>query len=237
MIKRILDDNDRAWLSGGIVLIVLCWAIGMTPWFVEVFKERGVIGDFFGGLSAPVIGLASIVLVYSAFKAQVLANRIQIQAIKDEREARKKEEQNRAIEDGFSRLEKILDRICYVRIDNGDVRNRYSGIDGVYRFAVDCKRNAGGPYFENEILMDTICHWLFEGRILLRKSKDVHSLDYAAVADRLKTIYAFSLAQCLNTLLETPHPPTLAEPFQRIAREKRLFDSMLGITPLATAEE
>lgn len=229
MIKKILDDVDRSWFYGVLALVVLFWGIGLTPEFIGWFKERGVIGDYFGGLASPAIGIVSIILVYSALKAQVLANRIQVQAIKDERDARKQDEYQRAIEDGFARLEKILDRVGYSRIEGGGVRTYYVGIDGVYRFAVDCKRSGGAPFFENEILIDTLCHWLFDAGRLLRKAHESTAIDSPDVFHRLKIVYAFSLAQCLNTLLETSCLPGLDEPFQRIAREKETFESLLGI--------
>lgn len=229
MIKNILDDEDRSWFNWILLLIALFWVIGLTPWFPEWLKERGVVGDYFGGLASPAIGLASIILVYSALKAQVLANRIQIQALKDERDARKHEEHQRAVEEGFARLEKILDRVGYVRIEGGGVRNAYFGIDGAYRFAVDCKRSGGAPYLENEILIDTLCYWLFEARLLLRKALEAPSIDAQEVSDRLKVVYAFSLVQCLNTLLETSPLSGLDEPFHRMAREKQSFESILDL--------
>jgi hypothetical protein len=229
MIKNILDDEDRSWFNSILALIALFWLIGLAPWLPDWLEERGVVGDYFGGLASPAIGLASIILVYSALKAQVLANRIQIQALKDERDARKHDEHQRAIEEGFARLEKILDRVGYVRIEGGGVRNAYFGIDGAYRFAVDCKRSGGAPYLENEILIDTLCHWLFEAKLLLRKAHEAPSIDAQEVSDRLKAVYAFCLVQCLNTLLETSPLSGLDEPFHRMAREKQSFESMLGL--------
>lgn len=235
MINNILDDEDRSWFNSILALIALFWLIGLAPWLPDWLEERGVVGDYFGGLASPAIGLASIILVYSALKAQVLANRIQIQALKDERDARKHDEHQRAVEEGFARLEKILDRVGYVRIEGGGVRNAYFGIDGAYRFAVDCKRSGCAPYLENEILIDTLCYWLFEARLLLRKALDVPTIDYQEVSGRLKVVYAFSLVQCLNTLLESSPLSGLEEPFHRVAHEKQLFESILEFIPVAEA--
>ena len=41
------------------------------------FSELGTIGDWFGGLSGPLIGLSSFILVYLAFRLQAEQNRLQ----------------------------------------------------------------------------------------------------------------------------------------------------------------
>lgn len=54
-------------------------------WLGNVFKfgtETGPIGDTIGGITSPVIGFFSAILVYFAFRAQIKANKLQMKAIR-----------------------------------------------------------------------------------------------------------------------------------------------------------
>ncbi len=66
------------WLFWGITLFAVIVApILMTRyWGLIDFSSTGQIGDTIGGLTAPVIGLASAFLIYKAFQAQIQANNL-----------------------------------------------------------------------------------------------------------------------------------------------------------------
>ncbi len=72
----------------GIVLIFLSLYIFTRPAYFENwnFSDTGQIGDTIGGITAPIINLIGAFLVYISFQAQIKANEIQAEALKDEKE-------------------------------------------------------------------------------------------------------------------------------------------------------
>lgn len=83
------DEQDFKWgqtiLIVGITLVVFTpYLLSSTPWSIVDFSETGQIGDTIGGISAPICSLVGAILVFYSFKAQVIANKIQANAFKDE---------------------------------------------------------------------------------------------------------------------------------------------------------
>lgn len=68
---------------GGICILILPWLFTSYSWNLN-FLKTGQIGDTIGGITAPVIGFMSALLIYFSFMIQYRANRLQWQAIKDE---------------------------------------------------------------------------------------------------------------------------------------------------------
>lgn len=64
-----------------------------APSFFPVFniKSTGEIGDTIGGITSPIIGIASAFLIYWSFQAQNRANEIQFELLKSEGQNRKVE--------------------------------------------------------------------------------------------------------------------------------------------------
>lgn len=81
------DDNSLIFALTAILIVFLIgWVTFMTAWPSEkTYECTGVIGDTIGGLTAPIIGIASAILVYIAFKEQKKANDIQTSALNKER--------------------------------------------------------------------------------------------------------------------------------------------------------
>lgn len=86
-------------LFGALFLLVV------SPWLFTrfhifdwlVFSNRtGVIGDTIGGITAPFLNLAGAVLIYLSFSQQMEANKIQFNALKEDK-AEKKDTQNIAL--------------------------------------------------------------------------------------------------------------------------------------------
>lgn len=83
-----LDKNVK-WilLIGAPILILMPILTTQLDWLYD-FTNTGNIGDTIGGVTAPVIGVVSALLIYFSFRAQIAANRIiinqmKIQAIED----------------------------------------------------------------------------------------------------------------------------------------------------------
>jgi len=91
--QELLDNQTkhRRWakyaLFGGVFLLVFTpFIFTRTAWFDWiVFKDTGAIGDTIGGITAPFLNLAGAVLIYLSFSQQMEANKIQFNALKDDK--------------------------------------------------------------------------------------------------------------------------------------------------------
>lgn len=71
-----LDRNVKRILwFGAPILILIPILTTQLDWFFD-FTKTGNIGDTLGGITAPVIGVVSALLIYFSFRAQITANRI-----------------------------------------------------------------------------------------------------------------------------------------------------------------
>jgi len=71
-----LDKNVKwiLWI-GAPILILMPILTTQFDWLFD-FTHTGSIGDTIGGVTAPVIGVVSALLIYFSFRAQIAANRI-----------------------------------------------------------------------------------------------------------------------------------------------------------------
>lgn len=83
-----MTKNNTAFLLIGIALIFLSLYLFTKPAFLSSwdFSNTGQIGDTIGGITAPIINLLGAFLVYISFQEQLRANRIQVEALNDEKE-------------------------------------------------------------------------------------------------------------------------------------------------------
>ena len=83
-----MNKKDIFYLTSGIILIFLSIYLFTRPVIFSQFDltATGQIGDTIGGISAPLINLIGAYLVYISFKTQLQANKIQIQALNDEKD-------------------------------------------------------------------------------------------------------------------------------------------------------
>lgn len=86
------------------------------------FEETGTIGDTIGGITAPITSLLGSFLVYFALRAQIDANKLIQDQIKDQ----KTEEINR------KRIQSITDQIAMVKFDLNDFT--YSHVQTVVEY-------------------------------------------------------------------------------------------------------
>ena len=93
--------NEKGWLArnAGILFLFAFIATISAPyiftqfsiWPYIDFTNTGSIGDTIGGITAPIINIFAALLVYLAFREQVKANDIQVEALNEERKIRKVE--------------------------------------------------------------------------------------------------------------------------------------------------
>ena len=83
-----MTKRNSIFLFIGIVLIFLSLYLFTKPALFKGwdFSNTGQIGDTIGGITAPIINLIGAFLVYISFQEQLRANRIQVQALNDEKE-------------------------------------------------------------------------------------------------------------------------------------------------------
>lgn len=102
--------QNVAILVIGIILIFVSLFLFTKPaiWSIWDFSNTGEIGDTIGGITAPIINLIGAFLVYVSFKAQVSANKIQTDALSDEKERNKN---NNLFEKHLSLFDNIQSRL------------------------------------------------------------------------------------------------------------------------------
>jgi len=82
-----MNKNNIAILIIGIILIFISLYIFTRPAIFSAwdFSSTGQIGDTIGGITGPVINLIGAFLVYISFQAQIKANKIQSDALAEEK--------------------------------------------------------------------------------------------------------------------------------------------------------
>jgi hypothetical protein len=82
-----MNKNNIAILIFGIILIFISLYIFTRPAIFSTwdFSSTGQIGDTIGGITGPVINLIGAFLVYISFQAQIKANKIQSDALAEEK--------------------------------------------------------------------------------------------------------------------------------------------------------
>lgn len=125
--------NKLPALATGILSIgiigVLCSPFVFTRSIGLIsFTETGQIGDTIGGLTAPVVGLVSSILVYLALLSQVEANAIVQGQINDQREAGEKQKNFDSLIEIYRQIKDDLDTFNVVRNEAiGNFRKRMIG--------------------------------------------------------------------------------------------------------------
>lgn len=237
------------WVWGSLGAACLLWVVAAcTPWLNNWLGSRGQVGDFLGGVSAPVFGFVGMVLVYRSFQAQVKANQLQIEALKAEqeareadrelqiealkveRESRREDDEEKAVEDAVKRLNGILDHACYER-RHEEPQHVFNGVTAIFHFCKDMGHDtrAGIVFERNAVLPDVIHLWLFEATSALRWASDAGSDRFEELKAHVYPLYAFAISKSLNTLVEKSGfvGGTASEAINRVAKAKKAFDRAL----------
>lgn len=88
------ENRYKKILIIGIVIIALMPTVfTRNTWFKAFdFTETGQIGDTIGGITAPFVGILGAILVYISFNEQRKANKLQWEALNEERRATRGQE-------------------------------------------------------------------------------------------------------------------------------------------------
>lgn len=103
----------------GVLIVAVLWliigpALLVLPSTFFDFRETGQIGDTIGGITAPIVGLASAILIYLSFSAQIKANKITLEAT----QVSQQEGNFKYIIEEFEKVKKSFKQISYSPVDN-----------------------------------------------------------------------------------------------------------------------
>lgn len=140
----------RTYMTICPLVVLLLWIIvGAAS---QNSETRGVTGDFLGGVASPFIGLFSAILVYLSFQQQIQANKIQMEALKQE-------SRWNTIRSTFNILRsEISDLILESPVDD---RKTYHGMQAFEKFVKLLHRLGSEALTNNENVADTIYGVLF----------------------------------------------------------------------------
>lgn len=88
---RIPNAKIEYIIVGIIFLLVGSVWMFTRPAFADALSDKGTIGDAIGGITAPIVNLIGATLVYFSFLAQVKANNMQWEQLREEKERNKQE--------------------------------------------------------------------------------------------------------------------------------------------------
>ena len=111
-------DKWAKWLIIMLLVLILLlpFFITRTLGFID-FSETGQIGDTIGGITAPIIGFVSAILIFVSFRAQIKANKIQFEIILEDRK-------NSTNENYFKNIETLISSI--EKADEIDLENSFN---------------------------------------------------------------------------------------------------------------
>lgn len=98
-------------IAGAAAIILMPILVTQLDWFFDFSKPgTGAIGDTIGGITSPVIGVVSALLIYFSFRAQINANRIIQKQITDQKkEEDEKKEFNYQMEI-YKHIKEVIDK-------------------------------------------------------------------------------------------------------------------------------
>ncbi|WP_310486419.1 hypothetical protein [Chamaesiphon sp. VAR_69_metabat_338] len=194
----------RTYITISSLVVVVLWiVIGAS----QNASTRGLTGDFLGGVASPFIGLVSAILVYLSFQQQIRANKIQIEALKQE----SKRNNIR------STLNILKSEISDLILENpGDERKTYHGMQAFEKFVELLDRSSSEAisqgeryalatpalcaYANNENVADTIYSVLF---IMQKEIAGMGGLTEELLkefVDEFHIFYTLRLAKGLNSI-------------------------------------
>jgi hypothetical protein len=134
----------RTYMIIGPSVVLLLWIIVGAS---QNASTRGLTGDFLGGVASPFIGLVSAILVYLSFQQQIQANKIQMEALRQE----SKRNNIR------STLNILRSEISDLILENpGDDHKTYHGMQAFEKFVELLHRSGLESLTNNENVADTI---------------------------------------------------------------------------------
>jgi hypothetical protein len=178
----------RTYITISSLVVMLLWiVIGVS----QNASTRGLTGDFLGGVASPFIGLVSAILVYLSFQQQIQANKIQMEALKQESKRNNIRSTLNILRSEISGL--ILE-------DTVNEHKTYHGMQAFEKFVELLHQLDLGSLGNNENVADTIY------AVLLIMQKEIVGIGELAeelvkeFVDEFYIFYTLKLAKSLNSI-------------------------------------
>jgi hypothetical protein len=186
--EKKLTMTARTCITIGSLMVLLLWIIVGAS---QNASTRGLTGDFLGGVASPFVGLVSAVLVYLSFQQQIQANKIQMEALKQE----SKRNNIR------STLNILKSEISDLILENPvDDHKTYHGMQAFKKFVELFQQSDLGTLTNNENVADTIY------AVLLIMQKEIAGIGglteelLKEFIDEFHIFYTLRLAKGLNSI-------------------------------------
>jgi hypothetical protein len=180
--------NARTYITISSLVVLLLWiVVGVS----QNASTRGLTGDFLGGVASPFIGLVSAILVYLSFQQQIQANKIQMEALKQESKRNNIRSTLNILRSEISAL--ILE-------DTMDDHKTYHGMQAFEKFVELLHQLDLGSLGNNENVADTIY------AVLLIMQKEIEGMGglteelLKEFVDEFYIFYTLKLAKSLNSI-------------------------------------
>jgi hypothetical protein len=178
----------RTYITISSLVVMLLWIVVGAS---QNASTRGLTGDFLGGVASPFIGLVSAILVYLSFQQQIQANKIQMEALKQE----SKRNNIR------STLNILRSEISDLILENtGDDHKTYHGMQAFEKFVELLHRLGLEASTDNENVADTIYAVLL---IIQKEMAGIGGLTEELLkefVDEFYIFYTLRLAKGLNSI-------------------------------------
>jgi hypothetical protein len=139
----------RTYIIIGSSVVLFLWIIIGAS---QNASTRGLTGDFLGGVASPFTGLVSAILVYLSFQQQIQANKIQMEALRQESKRNNIRSTLNILRSEISDL--ILEH-------PGDEHKTYHGMQAFEKFVELLHRSGLEALTNNKNVADTIYAVLF----------------------------------------------------------------------------
>ncbi len=183
-----MATTARTYITISSLVVLLLWIVVGAS---QNASTRALTGDFLGGVASPFIGLVSAILVYLSFQQQIRANKIQMEALRQE----SKRNNIR------STLNILRSEISGLILENPmDDHKTYHGMQAFEKFVELLHQLDLGAPTNNENVADTIYGVLL---IMQKEIAEIGGLTEELLKefiDELHIFYTLKLAKGLNSI-------------------------------------
>lgn len=175
-----MKSKNLLWLTGTILLLISAVIFFTRPFLQGLLRvEDGVaVADIINGVTAPIIGLMGAALVYFSFSEQVKANRMQFQAINEQRE----------LDIMYRLYEELKGDLMRIQSIYGEKYQQPNILDSFINY-MDNERVKGSPYPElSQYLTYIFSQFIFVSK-RLNLSKILSDQEFVFLVDKVNNLY------------------------------------------------
>ncbi len=197
-----MDKRIKKILIISILLIAISPFVFTRTLGILDFSTTGNIGDTIGGITAPIIGLLSAILIYISFKAQLQANLIQLRALYDEKERIKRERKLNYLEALVNELKKSQED-QNLKSTLNQLNNAFNSLVSEFlspEQELDKAKNTLENLFLNSIVLEKYINLLMKLKFEFEFEDRIEKNDYTI--EYLKSEYKYIYSQEFKPLFD-----------------------------------